>query len=170
MLLKLLVCLQAFWFAVQVAPRLANALPDTLLEYHVVIHVCYAMAMYFFWWLKPKDVNEPIQVLRRSVIPDAAFSAYVKMVPQSKHYILDEILDRGFGGQTDALMVAVLGLPTAFLHLLAWNTHSHSTPEKWIWRVCSIGIGVAPLIIYTHFVFSKYIVSSIQFTSVRTRS
>lgn len=162
-------CLQSVWLAVQCATRFVCGLPVTLLEYHVVIQVGYAIAMYYFWWLKPKDVNEPIEVLQWSQIADPADPAlpsFVKMVPQSKRFIVDELVSSGFDGHTDALTAAVLGLPTSGFHLLAWNRHFPSAPEKWIWRICSIGIGVAPICMYAHFVVSKHIVTYIWGSAV----
>lgn len=157
-LAKLLVCVQAIWMAVQCLARKLNFLPVTLLEYHVVIQVLYAMAMYKFWWHKPKDVNEPIEVIQRTDISDDDFANCVTMVPQVKRFIVDDLITLGFDGHTDALTAAILGIPTSAFHLLAWNSHFPSPAEKWIWRISSIGIGVAPQCMYLHFLASRHIV------------
>ncbi|KAK7540381.1 hypothetical protein IWX49DRAFT_186724 [Phyllosticta citricarpa] len=59
---KILVCIQASWFLVQAVARLAQNLPLTLLEVHVLAHVLCALAMYFCWVDKPYDVEMPIVV------------------------------------------------------------------------------------------------------------
>lgn len=42
--------------------------------------------------------------------------------------------------------------PASGLHLVSWNGHFPFAPEMWIWRVFSIGVGVAPMSMYTNFV------------------
>lgn len=159
-LAKLLVCAQAVWMAVQCAARLATGLPVTLLEYHVVIQVGYTMAIYYFWWRKPKDINEPIAVLQRNDFPsDEAFAACVRVVGQSKRYIIDEYILNSLAGNADALTATMLGIPTSLLHLLAWNSHFPSSTEQWIWRVASIGLGFVPTCMYVQFQVSKHIVT-----------
>ncbi|ORY17079.1 hypothetical protein BCR34DRAFT_60443 [Clohesyomyces aquaticus] len=57
---KILVCIQAGWFFVQCIARVAQKLPLTLLELHVLTHVLCAFAMYVLWIEKPYDVGAPI--------------------------------------------------------------------------------------------------------------
>lgn len=59
---KALVCLQAGWFLIQTIARLAQKLPVTVLEVHVLAHVLCAFAMYAIWIDKPYDVGSPIMV------------------------------------------------------------------------------------------------------------
>lgn len=159
-LAKLLVCVQAVWLAVQSAARRANGLPVTLLEYHVVIQVGYTMVIYFFMWRKPKDVNESIAVLQRNDFPsDKTFTGCVRVVAQSKRFIIDEYILNSLNGHTNALTAMMLGLPTCVLHLLAWDSHFPSSPEKWIWRISSIGAGCVPACMYLQFLISKRIVT-----------
>lgn len=158
-LAKVLLCMQAVWMAVQCAGRVAQGLPVTLLEYHVVIQVGYTVAILFFWWRKPKDVNNPIEVLHRSEIPDDAFATCVRVIPQSKNFIFEEFVAKLFIGHRNAWLGPVLTVPTCLFHLLAWNQHFPSAGEKWIWRVTSIGIWVAPAWIYLHFLMSKHFIS-----------
>lgn len=60
---KMLVCVQAFWMAVQCAARKGVGLPVTLLELHVVMHVFCTVVLYAFWWHKPQDVGQPVRVV-----------------------------------------------------------------------------------------------------------
>lgn len=156
-LAKLLFCLQSVWLAVQCAARLANSMPVTLLEYHVIIYVGYAMAMYSFWWYKPKDVSESIDVIHLSEIADH-FDTYVKMESQSQGSIVDYVLIGGLGEDADILISTFIAIPSCVLHLVAWNSHFPSMPELWIWRTCSIGVGIAPLVLYVLLWASKHTV------------
>ena len=59
---KVFVCLQAAWMIVQVITRLILHQPVTLLEISTVTHIYHAMAIYLFWWCKPRDIYEPIVI------------------------------------------------------------------------------------------------------------
>ena len=59
---KLLVCIQAAWFLIQCVGRLAQRLPLTLLELHVLAHVGCAFVMYVLWLDKPYDVGASVEV------------------------------------------------------------------------------------------------------------
>ncbi|KAF8534969.1 hypothetical protein BDD12DRAFT_719586, partial [Trichophaea hybrida] len=53
---KLLVCVQAFWMAVNIFARKISNLPSTLIEVNVMIHVFLTIAVYGLWWHKPLAV------------------------------------------------------------------------------------------------------------------
>lgn len=61
-LAKLLVCVQAAWFGIQVITRLVQGLAVTLLELNVFAHVICALLSYIFWWNKPLDIDEPTAI------------------------------------------------------------------------------------------------------------
>ena len=46
---KILVTIQAVWMIIQCAARARHDLSLTILELHTLIHVCFALVMYFFW-------------------------------------------------------------------------------------------------------------------------
>jgi hypothetical protein len=78
---KVLVCLQAGWFLVQCIARVAQKLPITLLEVHVLAHVLCAFAMYGLWIDKPYDVGSPILCEDERVVNLAAlWSLHVEPV------------------------------------------------------------------------------------------
>lgn len=83
---KLVACLQAGWFSIQIITRLACHLPITLLEVTVVGHVLCALVLYALWWDKPRRTEEPT-VLRGSWTgPLAAFmvmSSQINAAPNS---------------------------------------------------------------------------------------
>jgi hypothetical protein len=72
---KALVCIQAGWFLLQCIARVAQKLPLTLLEIHVLTHVCCAFAMYVLWGEKPYDVGAPVLCEDERVINLVAFWA-----------------------------------------------------------------------------------------------
>lgn len=115
--------------------------------------------MYFFWWLKPQEVSEPIQVVQRKEASDTPFSVSVHMVSVLNPFILDELINSSADGHTDLLTAVVLAFPASGLQLLAWTGHFPSAAEKCIWRISSIAIGVAPIYLYTHFVIWRYTVT-----------
>lgn len=61
-LAKLLVCVQAGYFALQIIVRLGQGLAVTLLELNVFAHVVCALFTYAFWWNKPLDIDEPTSI------------------------------------------------------------------------------------------------------------
>ncbi|KAL8695800.1 MAG: hypothetical protein Q9201_007955, partial [Fulgogasparrea decipioides] len=69
---KTIACVQAGWFIVQCISRVAQHLPLTLLEVHVLTHVLMAFLMYLFWFAKPYGVLSPVVINDSSVIEAAA--------------------------------------------------------------------------------------------------
>lgn len=47
---KILVCIQAIWMLIQCGARAKHDLSLTLLELHTIIHACFALVMYLFWF------------------------------------------------------------------------------------------------------------------------
>ncbi|KAH0275422.1 hypothetical protein KCU91_g4576, partial [Aureobasidium melanogenum] len=83
---KLIACLQAGWFTVQIITRLACHLPITLLEVTVVGHVLCALVLYALWWYKPRRIEEPTVLKGPWTAPLAAFmvmSSHVNAAPTS---------------------------------------------------------------------------------------
>lgn len=58
-LAKVLVLIQASWFCVQCIFRLAQGLSIGLLELNTFAHATCTLLIYFLWWDKPSDVEEP---------------------------------------------------------------------------------------------------------------
>jgi len=69
---KLVVCVQAGWFIVQCIARVAQDLPLTLLEIHVLAHVFVALLMYLFWFSKPYNALSPIVIKESRTVELAA--------------------------------------------------------------------------------------------------
>ena len=58
-LAKMIVTLQAIWFAAQCISRLALGMTISLLELNTLAHAICALLAYALWWHKPLDVEEP---------------------------------------------------------------------------------------------------------------
>lgn len=56
---RLISLLQAIWMLAQILGRVGASLPVTLLEVNTLAHVLCALIMFFLWWKKPKQINEP---------------------------------------------------------------------------------------------------------------
>ncbi|KAI4265644.1 MAG: hypothetical protein L6R38_009271, partial [Xanthoria sp. 2 TBL-2021] len=59
---KTLVCAQAIWFCTQCITRLVQSLPVSLLELNTFGHALCTLVIYFFWWDKPLDIDQPILI------------------------------------------------------------------------------------------------------------
>jgi hypothetical protein len=66
-LAKTIVCVQASWFSLQCVVRLVQGVSVSLLELNTFAHAICALVIYFLWWNKPLDIEEPILVTDRRV-------------------------------------------------------------------------------------------------------
>jgi len=98
---KLVVCVQAGWFIVQCIARVAQDLPLSLLETHVLTHVFVALLMYLFWFAKPYDVASPVVITEPKVVEAAALFTLARRARTA-----DE-------PQTNKKCILIDGLPTA---------------------------------------------------------
>lgn len=87
---KVLVCLQAGWFFVQCIGRVAQKLPLTILELHVLVHVLCAFGMYLLWLDKPYDVGSPVLCKDERVVNLAALFA-LRVEPVSVYHGLESV-------------------------------------------------------------------------------
>ena len=69
---KVLICMQAGWSIVQSIARVAQGLPLSLLEIHVLAHVLVALLMYLFWFAKPYNPLSPVVLTETRVVQAAA--------------------------------------------------------------------------------------------------
>ena len=58
-LIKAIACIQALWFCLQFITRLAQSLPVSLLELNTFAHALCALLIFYLWWHKPHDVDQP---------------------------------------------------------------------------------------------------------------
>jgi hypothetical protein len=56
---KVIVCVQAFWFVIQVVGRLATGYAISLLEITTFAHALCCLVVYFLWWGKPMCIEVP---------------------------------------------------------------------------------------------------------------
>ena len=167
---KFLVMIQILWMVVQCIGRKITGLPLTLLEIHVLAQILFSTIIYLCWWSKPLDVGEPIALsldaVRLSnvgiVVQAEGFSPYqpyplVKAEDTRQgilirlfYRVVDDIaasivaIDKDFIFEISA---TIMGMVSGGIHAAAWNHHFPTGIEQLLWRVASIGIGSAPLLI-----------------------
>ena len=96
---KVMVCVQAGWFIIQCIARVAQKLPLTLLEVHVLAHVLLALVMYLFWFAKPYNVLSPLIIKDPQIVDMAALftlhqrSGYIDGEDWSARCVLRDELD-----------------------------------------------------------------------------
>ncbi|KAH6668786.1 hypothetical protein B0J14DRAFT_150464 [Halenospora varia] len=56
---KALICLQALWFCVETLGRLGQRLPISMLELNTFAHALCCVLLYFIWWDKPFNIDQP---------------------------------------------------------------------------------------------------------------
>ncbi|KAK1757757.1 hypothetical protein QBC47DRAFT_164925 [Echria macrotheca] len=56
---KSIVCFQAIWFCIQCLSRVGQGLAISLLELNTFGHAICTVLIYFLWWNKPLDIEEP---------------------------------------------------------------------------------------------------------------
>ncbi|KAI5817918.1 hypothetical protein BZA77DRAFT_365955 [Pyronema omphalodes] len=65
---KVLSASQAGWLLIQSAARWAAGLRLSLLEIHIIIQVFCTALIFYFWWYKPLDVDEPIHIVLKKMV------------------------------------------------------------------------------------------------------
>ena len=65
-LAKTLVLVQTSWFVMQCIARAIEHLPITHLEIVTLAYAAMNFVIYIFWWNKHLNVNQPVQVFRKS--------------------------------------------------------------------------------------------------------
>lgn len=70
---KVLVIAQASWLILQVIMRWASKLTVTALELNTLAHSICALLIYFLWWNKPLDIQDPTLLVGERLHPLVAF-------------------------------------------------------------------------------------------------
>lgn len=83
--------------------RKLEGLPLTLLEYHVLLHVCYTIVVYLFWMHKPLDVTVPLTLPISTRPADSASSSLPdhKSHPAEKSEVVNSAIIEHFRGPGD---------------------------------------------------------------------
>jgi len=141
-LAKGIVCLQVFWFFMQVIARKVFGLPITLLELNTIAHVICAIALYGIWWYKPQDASEQViiditecttcnELLRASGAfdtdsPDFANEVYFRPAQS--------------WNRLEIYSLMAISLVYGGIHALAWNAEFPSVVEENLWRASACTI------------------------------
>jgi hypothetical protein len=74
-LAKILACIQATWFCINCLIRISQGLSISLLEINTAAHALCALVVYLFWWNKPQNIAEPLQVGSNDAVRNSYISA-----------------------------------------------------------------------------------------------
>ncbi|KAF2743529.1 hypothetical protein M011DRAFT_410288 [Sporormia fimetaria CBS 119925] len=143
---KAFVCCQAGWFLISCIARLAQKLPVTLLEYHVLAHVVCLFGLYLIWLEKPYDVGSPILFAQPSNlhVDGLRFEGFSHNTTINEYTTPISDLTSALNGSTDSFlrhtMLAFLVLCPIYgaIHLAAWSSLFPSEVERWMW--CASGL------------------------------
>ncbi|KAG7447852.1 uncharacterized protein BT62DRAFT_1075177 [Guyanagaster necrorhizus] len=163
---KGLAILQATWFILQCAARIARNLPITILETVAIGYAVFTVINYWAWWHTPLQAGLPSPSILDSrpqhfrllstffggdVIEHVAGPSKEEGAPRlwSGHPNNDTLFYVVTGG-------ALLGTLFGAVHCAAWRSHFATSIEKNIWRVSSLYIAFIPIpIIVTTFTAEK---------------
>jgi hypothetical protein len=73
---KLITCWQAVYFCVQCASRLSRQSSISLLELNVFAHALCALVLFWIWWDKPQDVQEPTLITDEEALDLCAYLSF----------------------------------------------------------------------------------------------
>ncbi|KAF2866660.1 hypothetical protein BDV95DRAFT_504241 [Massariosphaeria phaeospora] len=173
-LTKTIVCIQAAWFCVQTFSRWSQRLSVSLLELNTLAHAICSLLIYFLWWDKPLDVEEPLliqgediqgTVLGGKMIPKlhsiSMRSTYdagnlpgsFSTIPFQGHQsmITNSNLNDSFVIECGTCPAEVNSLPGMFyggIHLTAWTRTFRTDTQSLLWKLSGIGIASTGLILH----------------------
>ena len=67
---KSLILLQTSWFMMQCIACAIKCLPVTHLEIVMLAYAAMNFVVYIFWWSKPLNINQPVQVFQKSELKE----------------------------------------------------------------------------------------------------
>jgi hypothetical protein len=168
---KGIVCIQALWFIIQCVARLASERYSiSLLELNTLAHALCMLLIYWLWWNKPLNIEEPVII--RTVPASALIERLnslnkmpvhpvmrkrVRNFPSKSFTFIEDILSLAFHALQSNLIstdgpVFVLGFAVARaiyggLHMFGWNAPFTSRPQLLLWPISSIAITASGLFI-----------------------
>lgn len=162
---KAIVTIQLLWMVVQCIGRLANHIPVTLLEAHVLFQVSYSVLVYICWWDKPLDVEQPIPLplnsetlwnLRHDITKESddqylyqEFVAEVTSRTGPVSMVFRALYDFwSVVHEKEQLWAAALGVVNGGLHCIVWNSHFLTQVERLLWHISSVRIGLCPPLLF----------------------
>lgn len=157
---KLITCVQSMWLLLQIINRLQKGLDVCLLEVLSAGFIISALIAYGFWYQKPYRIGHAkLSVWRQGLLsfPDAEKVVYHRT---KDHWNLEwgwttfhskfRRLMLPVGGDCltplQMLPFSATGIVLAAIHCSAWNYPFPTSVEAWLWRVCSVLLGVLPLL------------------------
>ncbi|KAI5848527.1 hypothetical protein DFP73DRAFT_474208 [Morchella snyderi] len=171
---KLVTLVQAGWLIFQCVTRVVAGLPITLLEIHVANQVLCAAVSYFFWWHKPLDVNEPMEIgLKTGAVPRPLSAEQRQQLKQPELIteksrsgllvlmlrVIYDISEFLFGNDTQAKLAIsnnTLKNGQQGFHLTAWNVPFPTNLEWLLWIISCMGICLGSLFLTAIFLLTDW--------------
>lgn len=144
-LVKSLALTQILWFVTQLVGRWAQGLAVTTLELFTLGIVSCVMMIFLAYWEKPYNVQVPVVLQATDAIAESDCVNRVALVDGSRYKVRLRL----------PLFVAI-SIVFGAVHIVAWSFHFPSYPEQVLWRICSIGVVVVPLIFSFPYIWSRY--------------
>jgi uncharacterized membrane protein len=168
---KGIVCIQAVWFIIQCVARLASkGYSISLLELNTLAHALCMLLIYWLWWDKPLNIEEPVTIRtvpasvligrlnRLNQMPRfPVMRKRLRNFPSESFTFIEGIIDLAFypaqsnlistDGPVFVLGFAVAGAIYGGLHMFGWNAPFTSHPQLLLWRISSITITASGLFI-----------------------
>jgi hypothetical protein len=89
-LAKTLVCLQALWFCIQCIVRAVNHMTISTLELNTFAHAVCTLLIYFLWWDKPLDIEEPTLIRGEAAHPVIALLSVFQAGFHTKAHLISD--------------------------------------------------------------------------------
>jgi hypothetical protein len=155
--MKAVALIQIFWFVSQTIGRWAQGLAVTTLELFTLGTVASAIVMYAALWEKPFDIQLPVVIQN----PDANQIREGDCVDRIGMLTWDEVYAGWYICAGFAICI-VFGA----LHVAAWKFHFPTSVEQLLWRICSVGMMVLPLVVVTLAFVNTDAVSASRLTDI----
>jgi len=144
---KLFTVLQTTWFIAQYLERWVTHQPSTQIEVMTLAYAALNILVYVLWWDKPLNVQEVIDVGRRT----SASVGHTEGICNAGDIIGDAYDAITKGGEDGTFYVAVLfpavGILFGGVHCFAWSFPFPTGREKLLWRVCAVYCTASPFIV-----------------------
>ncbi|KAH8717028.1 hypothetical protein GQ44DRAFT_659612, partial [Phaeosphaeriaceae sp. PMI808] len=168
-LARLLVCFQASWFCIQGIIRMTQSLPISLLELKTFAHSICTLVIFYFWWDKPLNIEEPTRIFQEKIRPlapernkykgpyplhlSASTVSRWRLATVARHqYRIDTDHIGGEGVEANLYywptVIAFVFAPAIYgsIHVVAWYMVFPTYAEKILWRMSVCFVMTASLL------------------------
>jgi len=152
---KFFAVLQTTWFVVQYCERWAARQPRTQLEVDTLAFTALNILVYLFWWDKPKNVREPIDVRGRPSAPTHAHKTEGVEFWDIMYDTMTSLVEKDENDWILATVLPAVGILFGGIHCLAWDFPFPTVEEKVLWRVSAVCCTAFPFAITAFQIIAK---------------